>query len=116
MEKWHAAKPNSIVDGKPVPVRETDSPEEIERLEKQSNGGFGAYLPLVHDWAAPAAKLRCFVLFARHVVPRFQGQYQSTADARARARAARPALVKDNLKAVEQSTAKYQAELAAKGK
>jgi len=40
MEKWHAAKPNSIVDGapapKPVPVKESDSPEAIapERLEK----------------------------------------------------------------------------------
>jgi len=39
MEKWHAAKPNSIVEGKPaaakpVPVTETDSPEGIERLEK----------------------------------------------------------------------------------
>ena len=38
MEKWHAAKPNSIVNGapasKPVPVTETDSPEGIERLEK----------------------------------------------------------------------------------
>jgi 1-deoxy-D-xylulose-5-phosphate synthase len=39
MEKWHAAKPNSIVDRKPaglVEVRESDSPESIapERLEK----------------------------------------------------------------------------------
>jgi len=41
MEKWHAAKPNSIVEGrpavkepKPVPVTETDSPEGIELLEK----------------------------------------------------------------------------------
>ncbi len=44
MEEWHAAKPNSIVNGlptaaeeparKPVPVQETDSPEAIERLEK----------------------------------------------------------------------------------
>ncbi|HEX2360238.1 MAG TPA: 1-deoxy-D-xylulose-5-phosphate synthase [Solirubrobacterales bacterium] len=52
MEKWHAAKPGSIVDGKPatsgaassasrpgaakpvVPVSESDSPEEIEKLEK----------------------------------------------------------------------------------
>jgi 1-deoxy-D-xylulose-5-phosphate synthase len=39
MEKWHAAKPKSIVDGmpapKPVAVRESDSPEAIapERLE-----------------------------------------------------------------------------------
>jgi 1-deoxy-D-xylulose-5-phosphate synthase len=42
MEKWHAAKPNSIVDGKPapkekpVPVKESDSPETIapEKLER----------------------------------------------------------------------------------
>jgi 1-deoxy-D-xylulose-5-phosphate synthase len=38
MEKWHAAKPKSIVnrmpaDSKPAPVRETDSPEGIEKLE-----------------------------------------------------------------------------------
>jgi 1-deoxy-D-xylulose-5-phosphate synthase len=38
MEKWHAAKPNSIVnrmpaESKPAPVSETDSPEEIEKLE-----------------------------------------------------------------------------------
>jgi 1-deoxy-D-xylulose-5-phosphate synthase len=40
MEKWHAAKPGSIVDRqeapkKPVvPVTESDSPEKIEKLEK----------------------------------------------------------------------------------
>ncbi|HXF31915.1 MAG TPA: 1-deoxy-D-xylulose-5-phosphate synthase [Solirubrobacterales bacterium] len=44
MEEWHAAKPNSIVNGRPtaaepasqktIPVQETDSPEGIERLEK----------------------------------------------------------------------------------
>ncbi|MGZ5357308.1 MAG: 1-deoxy-D-xylulose-5-phosphate synthase, partial [Solirubrobacterales bacterium] len=41
MEKWHAAKPGSIVGGKPappepkpVPVSESDSPERIEKLEK----------------------------------------------------------------------------------
>jgi 1-deoxy-D-xylulose-5-phosphate synthase len=39
MEKWHAAKPGSIVDRKPAPkappkpVKETDSPEPIEKLE-----------------------------------------------------------------------------------
>jgi 1-deoxy-D-xylulose-5-phosphate synthase len=40
MEKWHAAKPGSIVNGKeapkpkPIPVSESDSPERIEKLEK----------------------------------------------------------------------------------
>jgi 1-deoxy-D-xylulose-5-phosphate synthase len=42
MEQWHAAKPGSIVNGKPtsdvsganvVPVHESDSPEKIEKLE-----------------------------------------------------------------------------------
>jgi 1-deoxy-D-xylulose-5-phosphate synthase len=45
MEKWHAAKPNSIVNGapapKPVAVQESDSPEAIapERLEKPPTAG-----------------------------------------------------------------------------
>ena len=46
MEKWHAAKPDSIVDGapaapKPVPVQESDSPAAIapERLEKPPAAG-----------------------------------------------------------------------------
>jgi 1-deoxy-D-xylulose-5-phosphate synthase len=43
MEKWHAAKPGSIVNGeeaakkpepRPIPVSESDSPEKIEKLEK----------------------------------------------------------------------------------
>jgi 1-deoxy-D-xylulose-5-phosphate synthase len=45
MERWHAAKPKSIVNGapapKPVPVKESDSPEAIapERLEKPPAAG-----------------------------------------------------------------------------
>jgi 1-deoxy-D-xylulose-5-phosphate synthase len=46
MEKWHAAKPNSIVNGKPaskkpVPVQETDAPGSIapEMLEKPPAAG-----------------------------------------------------------------------------
>ncbi len=46
MEKWHAAKPNSIVNGKPasakpVPVTETDAPGAIapEMLEKPPEAG-----------------------------------------------------------------------------
>jgi limonene 1,2-monooxygenase len=93
-----------------------DAIAQIERLREQSAGGFGAFLQLAHDWAAPAARLRSYELFARHVAPRFQGQYQPTIDAKARARAARPALAENNLKAVQQATAKYQAELEAKGK
>ncbi len=46
MERWHAAKPKSIVNGepagpKPVPVKESDSPDSIapERLEKPPAAG-----------------------------------------------------------------------------
>jgi limonene 1,2-monooxygenase len=90
-----------------------DALQQIERLWKQSNGGFGAYLQLAHDWAAPFAKSRSFELFARHVAPRLQGQYESTVGSRARARAGRPAFVENNLKAVEMATAKYEAERTA---
>ena len=45
---------------------------QIERLIERS-GGFGAYLLMAHEWADPAATLRSFDLFARHVAPRFQG-------------------------------------------
>jgi limonene 1,2-monooxygenase len=87
---------------------------QIERLAKQSNGGFGCYLQLAHDWAAPAAKWRSYELFARHVAPRFQGQAAPTLEAKERARAARAELAPRNLAAVEAATAKYQAELAEK--
>ena len=33
---------------------------QIERLWKQSNGGFGAYLLLAHNWANPKATLRSY--------------------------------------------------------
>lgn len=91
-----------------------DACDQIDRLVKQSNGGFGAYLQLAHDWADPEAKFRSYELFARHVAPRFQGQRHATVDAKHRAAAARPELAASNLKAVETATAKYQAELDAK--
>jgi limonene 1,2-monooxygenase len=87
--------------------------QQIEGLVKQSDGGFGCYLQLAHDWAAPAAKWRSYELFARHVAPRFQGQAAPTLEAKARARARREELARSNIEAVERSTAKYAAERAA---
>jgi limonene 1,2-monooxygenase len=90
--------------------------EQIERLWKQSNGGFGAYLLLAHEWADPDATKRSYELIARHVMPEFQGQGTSTAGAKARARAARPELAQQSITAVEMMTKKYQEELAAKSR
>jgi limonene 1,2-monooxygenase len=50
-----------------------DAIAQIERLERQS-GGFGTFLIFGHEWADPAATRQSFELFARYVMPHFQGQ------------------------------------------
>ncbi|HWM21269.1 MAG TPA: LLM class flavin-dependent oxidoreductase, partial [Ilumatobacteraceae bacterium] len=47
--------------------------DQIDRLVKQSNGGFGSYLLMHHEWARPEATQRSYELIAQHVKPRFQG-------------------------------------------
>ena len=47
---------------------------QISRLWKQSNGGFGAYLMLAHNWANFDATRKSYDLIARNVFPRWQGQ------------------------------------------
>ena len=86
---------------------------QIERLHAQSNGGFGAYLMLAHNWANRDATLRSYELIARHVMPRFQGHHRATLDAAERAKEARPALSEVHAKAVEAATQRYAAEVAA---
>jgi limonene 1,2-monooxygenase len=91
-----------------------DAVAQIDRLTKQSNGGFGAYLLLAHEWANPVATARSYELIAQHVFPQFQGQAWSTLGAKARAEAARPELAAAHMKAVEEVTVRYQTELAAR--
>ncbi|HEU4841163.1 MAG TPA: LLM class flavin-dependent oxidoreductase [Ilumatobacteraceae bacterium] len=50
-----------------------DAVTKIDELTKQSNGGFGCYLMMAHEWARPDAVARHYELFAQHVMPRFQG-------------------------------------------
>lgn len=50
-----------------------DAIAQVARLEEQSNGGFGAYLVMAHEWADREATLRSYELFAREVMPVFQG-------------------------------------------
>ncbi|MFT4987265.1 MAG: limonene 1,2-monooxygenase [Acidimicrobiales bacterium] len=85
---------------------------QIEELLEQSNGGFGAYLTLAHNWANQAATKKSYELFARHVMPHFQGQVDSTMQAAERARASRPDLADKQMVAVEEATALYEAEKA----
>lgn len=45
----------------------------IERLLELSQGGFGGILFRAHEWANREQTLRSYELFARYVMPRFQG-------------------------------------------
>ena len=87
---------------------------QVHRLMDQSNGGFGAYLMLAHEWANPDATKRNYELIARYVMPQFQGQAHSTMQATERARASRPELAAQHSAAVEAATAKHAAEVAAR--
>ena len=108
---------DTVVDGGLGAIGTADEVgAQIERLAKQSDGGFGAYLMMAHEWANPEATKRSFELIARRVMPEFQGQGYSTLNAKARARDARPVLAEQSMAAVTMMTEKYQAELAAKTK
>jgi limonene 1,2-monooxygenase len=83
---------------------------QIEELLEQSNGGFGAYLTLAHNWANPESTKKSFELMARHVMPRFQGQVDSLIGAADRARSSRPDLADKQLIAIDEATARYEEE------
>ena len=51
-----------------------DAIREITHMQEGS-GGFGVVMFMCHDWADWAATQRSYELFARHVMPHFQGQF-----------------------------------------
>jgi limonene 1,2-monooxygenase len=59
---------------------------QIDGLYSQSNGGFGAFLMLAHEWANTHDTQRSYELIAKYVMPRYQGQAQATLDAAEKAR------------------------------
>ena len=87
---------------------------QIERLWAQSNGGFGAYLLLAHNWANFTATKRSYELLANNVFPHFQGHHQQTLDAATRAQAQREVLAADQAAAVEAARVRYAAETSAR--
>ncbi|MFP4275463.1 MAG: LLM class flavin-dependent oxidoreductase, partial [Paracoccaceae bacterium] len=88
--------------------------KQIERLHAQSNGGFGAYLMLAHNWADPQATHKSYELIARHVMPHFQGHFLPMMDSAARAEKLRPELAEKHAKAVEDMQSRYADEVAAR--
>jgi limonene 1,2-monooxygenase len=65
---------------------------QIQRLIDQS-GGFGTYLFMVHDWADRQATLRSYELFAKEVMPLFQGSVTQTVASRDWAASNRPQFI-----------------------
>ena len=91
-----------------------DVAAQIDRLHKQSNGGFGAYLMMAHEFANPSATRRSYELIAENVMPLFQsGTRDRLADAERRAKAVREKLNTEQANALQAFTDKYQAEKAA---
>jgi len=83
---------------------------QIEELLEQSDGGFGAFMTLAHNWANPESTKKSYELFARHVMPRFQGQVDTLLNAADRARASRPELADKQLAAVDEAAQRYEQE------
>jgi limonene 1,2-monooxygenase len=88
---------------------------QIERLAEQS-GGFGTYLLMAHEWADPQATLRSYELFAREVMPRFQGSTPSLVASRDWAAEHRPELIGAVGGAIMQAISDHHAEREAKAR
>ncbi|AKL73018.1 flavin-dependent oxidoreductase, F420-dependent methylene-tetrahydromethanopterin reductase [Actinobacteria bacterium IMCC26256] len=71
---------NNRISGFAVIGSPEDAIARIQELLDASNGGFGAFLFLDHNWANPTAKHRSYELFAQYVMPHFQDQIAAQAE------------------------------------
>lgn len=83
---------------------------QIQRLVEQSNGGFGCYMMMQHDWANWEATQRHYELFARHVMPAFQPSQRRLLAAEQWARSRHGDLDEKNGAAIQAWSDKYFAE------
>lgn len=85
-----------------------DVAAQIDSLHKQSNGGFGSYLMMAHDWANPQATARSYELISQYVMPMFQNRtVDRLRDAEMRAQAVRTKLAGEQAAALEAFTNQY---------
>lgn len=91
-----------------------DAITQIERLEEQSKGGFGAYLMFAHNWAPWEQTLHHYHLFANHVIPRFRGTTRRLLANEAWTRSVREPLAARQWDAINSFTAQHAEERAAK--
>jgi limonene 1,2-monooxygenase len=71
-----AIERNGVIVGTP-----DDAVAAIEQIQERS-GGIGGLLGLAHEWASTEKTHRSYELWARYVMPRFQGQLDVLEDNR----------------------------------
>jgi limonene 1,2-monooxygenase len=81
----------------------------IKRLLGYSQGGFGGILFRAHEWANREQIMRSYELFARYVMPAFQGSAAPTADSNAWARENRKQVFGPTVEAVKRAYTDYGA-------
>lgn len=77
--------------------------EGIEHLLNISAGGFGGVLFRANEWADREQTMRSYELFARYVMPHFQGSLRPLAESNQWVRAQRATVLKGNVEAVEKA-------------
>jgi len=75
----------------------------IQHLETLSAGGFGGLLFRAHEWATREQTLRSYELFARYVMPRFQGSLDTVVGSNSWARENRKAVFGPTVAAVKKA-------------
>jgi limonene 1,2-monooxygenase len=75
----------------------------IEHLWKLSAGGFGGLLFRAHEWANREQTLKSYELFARYVMPRFQGSLDTVRGSNEWARGNRKTIFSPNVEAVRRA-------------
>ncbi len=75
----------------------------IRRLLDYSQGGFGGILFRAHEWANREQTMRSYELFARYVMPQFQGALDSVAGSAVWARENRKQVFGGTVEAVKRA-------------
>jgi limonene 1,2-monooxygenase len=75
----------------------------IANLVRHSDGGFGGFMFRAHDWANREATWRSYELFARYVMPRFQGSLDTVAASFEWAKANRSTIFGPNVAAIRKA-------------
>ena len=75
----------------------------IERLINLSQGGFGGLLFRANEWASREDTLKSYELFARYVMPRFQGSLATVAGSNEWCRANRKTIFGPNVAAIRKA-------------